>query len=183
MSPRPTCLHCGQPGHASDVCPRDHYSDDIPALSCGSCIRRVFTAVNDPTCQMYCAIEPCTRHSTPTPQPSSHPRQTPLALAILDIDTRYSQVVALVNGGASIKDALEVVGVPRRTFRRWRPVAEARLVDTRSLDKLTAKIQKPTLQNVEAMAKLVLSRASSSRRLLALFLSEMCLKPSRNNRV
>ena len=61
--------HCGRRGHVSNICLRDDYSKDIPALSCSSCVRHVITAVSDSQFEIYCGIDPCALHSTLRAQP------------------------------------------------------------------------------------------------------------------
>ena len=82
-----SCLHCGRRGHVSNVCPRDDYSGGIPALelACTSCVRRVITAVNDNTYQIYCAIDPCSLHSTLTAQPTSYANPSPLKIKCITL--------------------------------------------------------------------------------------------------
>ena len=253
-----SCLHCGRRGHTTNICLRNDYSPDVPALSCTACLRRVITAAGDTQFQMYCGIDPCPQHSTLTaqspshsspsamaqalssltapgsstntppnapgtsqppsatgsssapppytaaagptqppnpagppqssnpgpaaptaPQPTFQTRRNNRSFSLPDIDGRYVHVTSLVNGGASLSDALEVTGVPRITFRKWRIVAEARLVDERGFNTLVSRVQNATLEDCVTQGKTILQRASSLPRLEAQFLSGCCLKPIR----
>ena len=83
-------------------------------------------------------------------------------------DEKYRQVVALVNGGATLNDAKEVVGLKRSTFRRWRLVA--------GLLNLVNRISRATLQDCETQSKTILQRASSHNRMEELLRAGVCLK-------
>ena len=107
------------------------------------------------------------------PQPTFQTRRKNRSFSLPDIDARYVRVTSLVNGGASLSDALEVTGFPRRTFRRWR------IVDERGFNNLMSQIQNSTLENCVTQGKTILLRASSLPRLEALFLPGCCLKPIR----
>ena len=64
------CPHCGRVGHSSNLCPRDDYSPDIPALTCSQCVRRVTTATGgDTNFEIYIGVDPCAQHATLTAQP------------------------------------------------------------------------------------------------------------------
>ena len=229
------CPHCGRVGHSSNLCPRDDYSPDLPALTCSQCVRTVTTATGgDTTNEIYVGIQPCVQHSTlttqppssapsslstalaaavpptpPAPVPAANPAPTadPVAAApapqpippqqqpaptqpllptrrnrtynFSDIDAKYRQVVSLVNGGATSDDALEVAGIKRRTFRRWRAVAEARLLDEAGFLSLVNRISNATLQDCESQSKTILQRAVSRQKLEDLFRAGACLKPLR----
>ena len=77
-----SCLHCGRRGHTTNICLRDDYSPDVPALSCTACLRRVITAAGDTQFQMYCGIDPCPQHSTLTAQSPSHSSPSAMAQAL-----------------------------------------------------------------------------------------------------
>ena len=234
----PNCDHCGRRGHVSNLCPRDDYSGDIPALT--QCVRRVISAANDSTFQMYCAIDPCILHSTltaqppsltipsalstamaslsaanqpnpspagpsqttssqqssgPTTQPAVPPPQpvgaqpvvpvqntTPArrnnrSYSFADMGRKYHTVTTLVNSGVSLLDALAAVNVKERTFRRWRLVAEARLVDESRFNLFLRRSPSPTLEDCVAYARTNLDRASSRVKLNSLFLTGAALKP------
>ena len=262
----PKCDHCGRRGHVSNICPRDDYNPDLPALNCSSCVRHVISAVGDSQFEMYCGIDPCILHSTLTAQPPSHTTPSAMAVAMAslssqtagasgsssqaagasgsslsaagasgsssqaagasgsssqadgasgsssqadgasgsssqadgasgssstqlaarrnnrsysftDILSRYSQLTALVNGGSSLADALVVVNVKDRTFRRWRDVAEALLVDETDFMAMVERRLSPTLEDCVALARTVLQRSSSQTKLTSLFLAGACLRP------
>ena len=40
-SRRPTCQHCGNHGHISNLCPRTTYSHKMPAWSCFNCLKQI----------------------------------------------------------------------------------------------------------------------------------------------
>ena len=66
----PSCQHCGRTGHTANICPRDDYSPDVPALTCTQCVRSVTTATGGISqFQMVCTIDPCAAHSTLSAQP------------------------------------------------------------------------------------------------------------------
>ena len=77
--------------------------------------------------------------SSPTTAPVSVPvnpsvpaaGRTNRSQCFTEIDRKYRQVVAFTNSGLTVGDALEAVNLKKRTFRRWRIVAEARLIDER----------------------------------------------------
>ena len=77
----------------------------------------------------------------------------------------------------SMADALDTINVKGRTFRRWRIVAEARLVDEQAFNTLVGRIQNPTLDDCVAQGKTILQRSSSHAKLNSLFLAGACLKP------
>ena len=64
----PVCQHCGSPGH---ICPRTSYREDLPALSCPSCIRTVRSAycAESSNHQIVITIDPCNLHSTTAARP------------------------------------------------------------------------------------------------------------------
>ena len=88
-------------------------------------------------------------------------------------DEKYRQVVALVNGGATLNDAKEVVGLKRSTFRRWRLVA--------GFLNLVNMISRATLQHCETQSKTILQRGSSHNRMEELFRAGVCLRPIRRS--
>ena len=94
-----------------------------------------------------------------------------------DINCRYGHLTSLVLGGTSMADALDTINVKGRTFRRWRIVAEARLVDEQAFNTLVGRIQNPTLDDCVAQGKTILQRSSSHAKLNSLFLAGACLKP------
>ena len=76
-----------------------------------------------------------------------------------DIDSKYRLVVSLVLGGATINDALEVAGIKRRTFRRWRVIAEARLLDEPGLNTLVGRTLNASMGDCELHSKTILNRS------------------------
>ena len=200
----------GRTGHTANICPRDDYSPDVPALTCTQCVRRVVTATGGISqFQMVCSIDPCAAHSTlsaqpptqaapsalssamaslagatpsqppaplnptqpqppplgpnptnpptvPNPGPSSSAppgRNTTRSYSLATIDRKYNQIVSLVNGGTSLEEAYTMTNVKRRTFRRYRTVAEARLVDELSFSNLIRQVENPTLEDCETKGK------------------------------
>ena len=94
-----------------------------------------------------------------------------------DIDSKYRLVVSLVLGGATINDALEVAGIKRRTFRRWRVIAEARLLDEPGLNTLVGRTLNASMGDCELHSKTILNRSTSRVKLEELFRAGACLKP------
>ena len=74
-------------------------------------------------------------------------------------------------------DALEVTNVKERTFRRWRVVADAQLVDETDFMALVERLQSPTLDDCVTQAKTILQKSSSKTKLNSLFLVGACLRP------
>ena len=111
----------------------------------------------------------------PRPLPQNSGRSN-RSYCFQEIDEKYRQVVSLVNGGATLTDAMEVVGLKRRTFRRWRLVAEARLLDEPGFLNLVNRISRATLQDCETQSKTILQRASSHNRMEELFRAGVCFK-------
>ena len=233
----PSCQHCGRTGHTENICPKDDYSPDVPALTSTQCVRRFVTATGGISqFQMVCAIDPCAAHSTlsaqpptpaapsalssamaslagatpsqppaplnppqpppvgpnptpptnppavPNPRPSSSAppgRNTTRSYSLATIDRKYNQIVSLVNGGTSLEEAYTMTNVKRRTFRRYRTVAEARLVDELSFSNLIRQVENPTLEDCETKGKQILQRTTSKKKLNELFLAGVCLKPLR----
>ena len=82
-----------------------------------------------------------------------------------------------VLGGATINDALEVAGIKRRTFRRWRVIAEARLLDEPGLNTLVGRTLNASMGDCELHSKTILNRSTSRVKLEELFRAGACLKP------
>ena len=162
---------------------KDHTPPNAPGTSTGSSSPPPPAAAAGPTQPPNPAGPPQASNpgpATPTaPQPTFQTRRNNRSFSLPDIEARYVRVTSLVNGGASLSDTLEVTGFPRRTFRRWRIVAEARLVDERGFNTLVSRIQNSTLEDCVTQGETILQRASSLSRLEALFLSGCCLKPIR----
>ena len=169
-----------------------------PSLTCSQCVRTVVTARGgDNTNQIYVGIQPCSLHSTLTSQPPSAAPIPPATAAVApapaplpfrtnrtnrmfsfaDIDSKYRLVVSLVLVGATINDALEVAGIKWRTFRRWRVIAEARLLDEPGLNTLVGRTLNASMGDCELHSKTILIRSTSRVKLEELFRAGACLKP------
>ena len=82
----PSCQHCGRTGHTANICPRDDYSPDVPALTCTQCVRRVVTATGGISqFQMVCTIDPCAAHSTLSAQPPTQAAPSALSSAMASL--------------------------------------------------------------------------------------------------
>ena len=106
-------------------------------------------------------------------------RNTTRSYSLATIDRKYTHLVSLVNDGTSLEDAYTITNVKRRTFRRYRTMAEARLVDELAFNNLIRQVENPTLKDCETKGKQILQRTTSKRKLEELFLAGVCLKPLR----
>ena len=137
----------GRVGHSSNLCPRDDYSPDIPALTCSQCVRRVTTATGgDTNFEIYIGVDPCAQHATHTAQPPTQAAPSSFSQAVAShrppsysAATSSSSTSNPTSVGAPVQcpcysptpyDSsyqccpsqcpLEAVSLKRRTFRRWR---------------------------------------------------------------
>ena len=123
-------------------------------------------------------IPPATAAVAPAPAPLPfRTNRTNRMFSFADIDSKYRLVVSLVLGGATINDALEVAGIKRRTFRRWRVIAEARLLDEPGLNTLVGRTLNASMGDCELHSKTILNRSTSRVKLEELFRAGACLKP------
>ena len=117
--------------------------------------------------------------ANPGPSVSAPPgRNTSRSYSLATIDIKYNQLVSLVNNGTSLEDAYTMTNVKRRTFRRYRTVAEVRLVDELSFNNIMRQVDSPTLEDCETKGNQILQRTSKGK-LNELFLAGVCLKPLR----
>ena len=123
-------------------------------------------------------IPPATAAVAPAPAPLPfRTNRTNRMFSFADIDSKYRLVVSLVLGGPTINDALEVAGIKRRTFRRWRVIAEARLLDEPGLNTLVGRTLNASMGDCELHSKTILNRSTSRVKLEELFRAGACLKP------
>ena len=99
------------------------------------------------------------------------------------IDGVYKEVARSVHEGnsQSQEDAFQLLNViKRRTFRTYRPIAEARLLDITAFKRLLSTHLNPTLHDANSEARKILQRAANKSKLRDLYLAGVILRPARS---
>ena len=96
------------------------------------------------------------------------------------IDGVYREVARSVHEGNSQEDAFQLLNVKRRTFRTYRPIAEARLLDITAFKRLLSTHLNPTLHDANSEARKILQRAANKSKLRDLYLAGVILRPARS---
>ena len=117
----------------------------------------------------------------PAPTPGVLPAgpQSGRSYSLERIDSVYRGVVENVNQGKTHEEAFTILQTKRRTFRAYRNIAEARLVDMLAFERLIAAHVNPTLSDCDTEAKKILQRTTSKTKLRDLHLAGAALKPAK----
>ena len=111
--------------------------------------------------------------AAPRPAAAARPIRTNRSFNLQLIDAQYQDVVDLVNAGSTIVNALEQLGLKMRSFRRYRTIAEARLVDLTAFERILERGE-PTLEDLVTEGKRILRQ--NRARLFILFGQGRCLR-------
>ena len=104
--------------------------------------------------------------SDPVNPPAPAAGRTNWSYCFTEIDRKE----AFTNSGLAVGHAFEAVNLKRRTFRSWKIVAEARLVDEQAFNTFLTRFQNSTLEDCCLQGgKTILERSSSRQKLIDFF--------------